>query len=172
MTRWAMRTLRRALVGSMAVIAVFTVSTGTAQAGADNWRTNPELCRSGCSTSAAYISFWQSVLWADNVGGSISLTFIDGQFGPNTEARTQAWQGIHLDWDGKPLAKDGRAGPRTWWSAETTYNKNVCTWDSAGNRLCTFYGTAHSFKWGEVNGSGSDWWFINPRTNARVSLPA
>ncbi|MFJ7155177.1 hypothetical protein ACIQUQ_09570 [Streptomyces sp. NPDC101118] len=167
------RTLTALSALAASAIIATAAGSGTAHADGDAWRTNPELCRSGCSSDANYIRFWQSVLWADNVNGQITSTgFIDGQFGPNTEARTKDWQAIHLDWDGNQLQKDGRAGPRTWWSAQTTYNKNVCTWDSAGNKTCTFYGTAHQFKWGVPNAASNDWWFINPRTGTKVTLQA
>ncbi|MFF8271444.1 peptidoglycan-binding protein [Streptomyces sp. NPDC016562] len=168
-----MNIIRKFLIAAVAVCATLSVTAGTAHADGTSWSTNPTLCQSGCSMDANYIRFWQSVLWADNVYGRItSTTFIDGQFGPNTNARTKDWQSIHLDWDGKPLLVDGRTGPRTWWSAQYTYNKNVCSFDQEGNKSCTFYGTAHQFKWGVPNAASNNWWFINPRTGTKVWLTA
>jgi hypothetical protein len=107
------------------IVVMTAVIVGTPVAAAASngllWQLNPELCRSGCTGQANLIRAWQAVLWVDNVGGGInSSNFVDGQFGPNTEAKTKLWQGdpMNKDWNGNPLARDGRAGPRTWWAAQ------------------------------------------------------
>lgn len=52
-----------------------------------NWRTNPELCRYGCSTNRNLIMFWQSILWVDDLDYVIGDGFIDGGFGRTPKPR-------------------------------------------------------------------------------------
>ncbi|MCW6009902.1 peptidoglycan-binding protein [Micromonospora sp. CPCC 205371] len=119
MRRWKVQA-RRGVVGIVVVVAMVIGLAGTAVASDPfYWRNNPTLCQSGCTTQRNLIRFWQAVLWADNVGGGIGDSFVDGQFGSNTAAKTRLWQDVddHRDWNQQLLAVDGRVGPRTWYAA-------------------------------------------------------
>jgi hypothetical protein len=140
------------------------------------WKDNfAELCPSGCAAnSGKQVQFWQSVLWADNIGGLIANErFIDGQFGPTTAARTRNWQGSPLmrDYEGKRLSVDGRAGPRTWSAADRNVLSSECGFEPSGEPLCTYYGfhIGRSFQFGlKSPGTRSNFWFLSPRTHQLV----
>ena len=60
--------------------------------------------------------FWQSILFSDDIGYQIpgyDDSFVDGGFGPKTEAATKRWQQAWRD-RGWGLSVDGRVGPHTW----------------------------------------------------------
>ncbi len=77
------------------------------------WSYFPEL-RQGRYTGSDLVRFWQLIVWADGTTGASSCrSFADGQFGPNTDRHTRAWQARH------GVGVDGQVGPQTWGKAKS-----------------------------------------------------
>lgn len=174
MLRKVLRRMRNAGIAITAAVAVMAGTAGTASATALNprsWVENPEICRwSSCYNDPDLIRFWQSILWADNLGGGITAATVDGQFGSNTETRTKRWQSDsrHLDYNGNRLTADGEVGPRTWYAAQYVetgdgIKQAWCVYDTAALvDRCTYSGrgTGREFTW-RVYADGT-WFFTAP----------
>lgn len=156
------RTFVKAAVALAATVGLIVGTAGTALANdPDNWSSNRMLCQwSKCVKDSYLTMFWQSILWADNVGG-VDVSTIDGQFGPNTHTRTERWQTRH------GLQADGEVGPNTWGKAE-----NNGRWVYAGmqgnNQLYEYRGLARTVRSKILE--GGLWIFENPKDKVWYGL--
>jgi peptidoglycan hydrolase-like protein with peptidoglycan-binding domain len=167
------RTASRIVVALVAAMGILLGMTGPAIAAINpnKWSENPELCRYGCSTNRKLIMFWQSILFSDDIGYQIpghDDSFVDGGFGPKTEAATRRWQQSWRD-RGWGLSVDGRVGPHTWNTANIN-QQSRCSPLGDGN-YCTYYGDGRAFHWGVENMYGTPhWWFETPVSEVRYYL--
>jgi hypothetical protein len=115
----------RIRAAALAVAVVVAVTAGAAPAGAHSvnfgWEDNHTICN-GCTVSrGGIVAMWQLMLMSSvpNLGSCES--FVDGVFGPRTEAATRTWQSNHS------LSNDGKVGRNTWTKA-----RSLMVWAESG----------------------------------------
>ncbi|MEV4710941.1 peptidoglycan-binding protein [Micromonospora sp. NPDC049374] len=101
--------------------------------------------------------FWQAIVWADDLTGSVGSSFIDGDFGPNTNTHTRNWQ------RNKSIGVDGIVGRQTWTKAHGAVNRST-SHDTSTHTGYFYYGWNRAFGLRQHK-TNATWQFLNPRTN-------
>jgi hypothetical protein len=108
------KALRRVAIVAAAVVASVGLTTAPASASpiqGNDWSSAHTICN-GCSVSRGnLVAMWQSIVISAVDGLGDCTTWVDGVFGPNTEAATRTWQRNH------GITADGIVGPQTWSTA-------------------------------------------------------
>lgn len=92
---------------------------------------------------------WQTILWAD---GYLPQSGVDGSFGPQTKAATQAWQRA------RGLSADGSAGKLTWTKAGTKISFHGA---SGGKAYGGYDGSKVNFMVRRTDSGGGNWEFAS-----------
>jgi hypothetical protein len=168
---------RRLVVGLAAVALVVGIGGSPASAHPlpAAWRNiGHEICTgTGCISVGNAVALWQSILWAN--GKLSNVGQIDSQFGPMTRAATIDWQNdVRYDWNGVRLLADGRAGPRSWFAAQTFCNDRLVG-DYVVYDYCDPWGTPKfqlrehrtSHIWSFAHPRLGGWWVADPHRDDR-----
>lgn len=153
------KSILRALIAIAAVfsLSLMTAAPARADAAAGSWSDNHQLCQSSsCVRSGNIVRLWQAIVWADDLSGNVGTSFIDGEFGSNTAAKTRTWQDV------MNVGIDGSVGPETWGEAYGAVNRNT-GFDTSTQTGYFYYGYNRTFGLRKQNSNGV-WTFLNPRT--------
>jgi hypothetical protein len=103
--------------------------------------------------SSLAAGMWQAILYADGAHKADGTTFaasdIDCDFGPNTKAATENWQGTH---GFKGAAVDGSAGPETLGRADDRLSNQI---PGSTQSVIRYSGSVHPLLFIRKEGSGS-----------------
>jgi peptidoglycan hydrolase-like protein with peptidoglycan-binding domain len=154
-----LKPLRRVALRLTVVIAAAMVSVGLLAAPASahpitgtTWAGAHEICQSCSINQGNLVGMWQGIL-VSSIGG-LDCGSVDGQFGPNTTARTRMWQAQARVTD-PSVTVDGRVGPKTWGHA---FANTAFDHSAAGFAFYRFNG-GHGNVWFRRNLSTNVWEF-------------